>query len=324
MIQMNGTKLIVSHAPFWHDGDSLFKMNLNYVLALLPAAIFGVTQFGGLALGVIALSVSTAMLWEAVINLASRRKNPIGDLDAAVIGLLFALMVPATMPWWVVVVGTFIAVVIGKFIFGGIGATPFHPTLLAMAVLMMSWPVYFDFDAAYVAYEFNHTALAPLAALKFQGISATGLFSLGDLFMGQEVGGIGSTFGIGIIFGGIYLMLRGYTRWEIVVSFLAGILITGGLFYLGNSQAYASPLFHLFSGYTLLGAFFLATASSSSPVNLIPMFIYGFLGGFMIILMRNIGAYADGTVLAVLLINLVNPLVDNIRPKAIGKGVPHA
>lgn len=321
---MTNTKLIVSHAPFWHDGDSLFQMNLNIILALLPAAVFGIVQFGGLALGVLALSVSTAMLWELAMNLLSKRKNPIGDLDAAVIGLLFGLMIPATTPWWVVVVGTAVAVIMGKFIFGGIGATPFHPTLVAMAVLMMSWPVHFDFDAAYVAYEFNYTELAPLAALKFQGISATDLFPVSNLLMGQEVGGIGSTFGLGIIIGGIFLMLRGYARWEIVVSFLAGILITGGLFYAGNSEAYASPLFHLFSGYTLLGAFFLATASSSSPVNRIPMLIYGFLGGFMIILMRNIGAYADGTVLAVLLINLINPLIDNIRPKALGKGVTHA
>jgi len=324
MIQMNGTRLIVSHAPFWHDGDSLFKMNLNYILALLPAAIFGIIQFGSPALGVIALSTSTAMLWETIINIVSKRKIPIGDLDAAVIGLLFALMVPATMPWWVVAAGTFVCVVLGKFVFGGIGANPFHPTLIGMAVLMMSWPAYFDFDTAYVSYQFDYTALAPLTALKFQGTSATDLFPLADLFMGKEVGGIGSTFGLGIVIGGIYLMLRGYTRWEVVGSFLAGILITGGLFYLSNKEAYACPFFHLFSGYTLLGAFFLATESSSSPVNKIPMLIYGFLGGFMIILMRNIGVYADGTVLAILLINVINPLIDVIKPKALGKGVPHA
>ncbi|MEH0020496.1 MAG: RnfABCDGE type electron transport complex subunit D [Desulfobacter sp.] len=321
---MNNTKLIVSHAPFWHDGDSLFQLNLNYLLALLPAALFGIFQFGAPALGVIALSVSSAMLWEVLTNLASRKELSIGDLESAVIGLLFGLMIPATMPWWVVVVGTFVAVVIGKVIFGGVGANPFHPTLVGMAILMMSWPAFFDFDAAYVNYEFEYTALAPLAALKFQGASAIDAFPLGSLLAGREVGGIGSTFGIGLIIGGIYLMLRGYTRWEIVVSFLTGILLTAGLFHLGNSESYASPLFHLFSGYTLIGAFFLATENSSSPVNKISMLIYGFLGGFMIILMRNIGAYADGTVLAILLINLVNPLIDNIRPKALGKGVTNA
>jgi electron transport complex protein RnfD len=145
-----------------------------------------------------------------------------------------------------------------------------------------------------------------------------------DLVMGREVGGIGATFGLGIIIGGIYLILRGYIRWEICLSFIVGILLTAGLFYLKDCETYAGPLFHLFSGYTLLGAFFLATETSSSPVNKIPMLIYGFLGGFMIILMRNIGIYADGTVLAILLINLVNPILDNIRPKALGKGVNNA
>ncbi len=324
MIQMNGTRLIVSHAPFWHDGDSLFKMNLNYILALLPAAIFGIIQFGSPALGVIALSTSTAMLWETIINIVSKRKIPIGDLDAAVIGLLFALMVPATMPWWVVVVGTFVCVVIGKFIFGGIGANPFHPTLIGVAIVRMAWPVFFDFDSAYVSYQFDFTALAPLAALKTHGLSVVSSFPISDLVMGKEVGGIGATFGLGIIIGGIYLILRGYTRWEIVVSFIAGILITAGIFALIKPDTYAGPLFHLFSGYTLLGAFFLATENSSSPVYFVPMMIYGLLGGFMVILIRNIGVYPDGTVLAILMINLVNPLIDTIKPKALGKGVPYA
>ncbi|WDP92473.1 MAG: RnfABCDGE type electron transport complex subunit D [Desulfobacter sp.] len=321
---MNNTKLIVSHAPFWHDGDSLYQLNLNYLLALLPATLFGIFRYGGAAIGVLALAVSSAMLWELVMNIIAKQNKSIGNLETAVFGLLFGLMLPASAPWWIVMVGTFIIVFIGKFIFGGVGANPFHPTLVGIAILMMSWPVYFDFDAAYVNYQFDYTALAPLAALKYKGAAVTELFSVPGLLMGSEVGGIGSSFGIWLILGGIFLILKGYTRWEIVVSFIAGIFITGGLFYMGNSEAYASPLFHLFSGYTLIGAFFLATENSSSPVNKIPMLIYGFLGGFMIILIRNIGAYADGTVLAILLINLVNPLIDNIRPKALGKGVSNA
>lgn len=320
---MNNTKLIVSHAPFWHDGDSLFKMNLNIMLATLPAVIAGIMLFGAPAAGVLALSLSSAMAWELIANIVSKQKRSIGNLDAALIGLLFGMMLPAITPWWVVVTGTFVAVVIGKMIFGGIGANPFNPALLGMAILGLSWPAFLNFDTALVNYEFPFTELAPLAAVKF-GIAAASDFPISDLLMGNEVGSIGATFGLGIIIGGIYLILRGYIRWEICLSFIAGILITAGLFYLMDGEAYASPLFHLFSGYTLLGAFFLATENSSSPVNKIPMLIYGFLGGFMIILMRNIGIYSDGTVLAILLINLVNPIVDNIRPKALGKGVNNA
>jgi electron transport complex protein RnfD len=320
---MNNKKLTVSHAPFWHDGDSLFKKNLNFIIALLPAAIFGVLQFGAPALGVLALSVSFAMLWELIINAVSKKPFTIGDLDSALIGLLFGMMLPAVIPWWVVVVGTFVAVFMGKMIFGGTGANPFNPALLGMAVLMLSWKMFFDFNTAYVNYEFDFTALAPLVAVKFQG-AGTDLFPLGDLFMGREVGAIGATFSLGLIIGGIYLILRGYARWELSVSFIAGILVTAFLFSLANPESYAGPWFHLFSGYTMLGAFFLITESSSSPVQQIPMLIYGFLAGFMIILMRNIGMYADGTVLAILLMNIVNPLLDNIRPTALGKDMNNA
>ncbi len=322
---MNNFKLTVSHAPFWHDGDSLFRMNLNIMIATLPALIFGIIQFGAPAVGVLALSLSSAMIWELVLNLISKQKISIGDLDSAVIGLVFGMMLPATSPWWLVITGTFVAVVIGKIIFGGIGANPFNPALVGMAFLMLSWKVFFDFDTAYVNYDFNFTALAPLAALKFQGASAVAdLFPIGDLIMGKQVGAIGSTFGLGLIIGGIYLILRGYIRWEIPVSFIAGIIVTALCFSLANPDTYAGPWIHLFSGYTLLGAFFLATENSSSPANKIPMLLYGFFAAVMIILMRNIGAYADGTVLAILLLNVVNPLIDTIRPNALGKGVNNA
>jgi electron transport complex protein RnfD len=265
------------------------------------------------------------MLWELAMNLIAKKPLTVGDLDSAVIGMIFGIMLPATSPWWLIVVGTFTAVVIGKMIFGGIGANPFNPALIGMSFLMLSWQVMFDFDAAYVDYDFAYTALAPLAALKFQGAAAVAdLFPTGSLIMGQQVGAIGSTFGLGIILGGIYLILRGYIRWEISISFILGIIITAFCFNMADPTVYGSPAIHLFSGYTLLGAFFLATENSSSPVNTIPMFIYGFSAGVMIILMRNIGVYEDGTVLAILLLNLVNPLVDAIRPKALGKGANNA
>ena len=322
---MKTNKLIVSHAPFWHDGDSLFKMNLNILLALIPAALAGVFQFGAPAFGVLALSMSCAMLWEVIMNKIAKQPLTIGNLESAVTGLLFGMMLPATSPWWLVVIGTFVAVVLGKFIFGGSGANPFNPTLIGMSFLMLSWKTMFDFDAAYVNYEFAYQALAPLAALKFMGAEAVAdFFPTSELLWGHQVGAIGSTFGIGIIIGGIYLILRGYIRWEISLSFIVGILLTAYGFNQANPEVYGPATLHLFSGYTLLGAFFLATENSSSPVNTIPMLIYGFGAGMMIILMRNLGVYEDGTVLAILLFNLVNPLVDTIRPKALGKGVSNA
>jgi len=322
MLKQN--KYIVSHAPFLHDGDTITLMNYNILLASLPAVIFGIIQFGFPAMGVICLSVSTAILWELGFNFISKREITIGDCNAAVIGLFFGMMLPATAPWWVVITGTFVSVIIGKQIYGGIGANPFNPSLTGIAILMVSWKDFFDFDANLLNYNFDFTALNPLAALKHQGTSVVDLFSISDLVMGNQVGAIGSVFGLGLIIGGLYLIIRGYIKWEISVSYIAGIIITAFIFKTINHNLYAGPIFHLFTGYTLMGIFFLATESSSSPVNFIPMLIYGALGGFMTILIRNIGAYPDGTVLAILLINLLNPLIDKIRPKALGRGVNNA
>jgi electron transport complex protein RnfD len=133
------------------------------------------------------------------------------------------------------------------------------------------------------------------------------------------VGGIGATCGLALILGGVYLIARGLMRWEIPLAYIAGIVITAAIFHTADASHYAGPMFHLLTGYTLIGAFFLATDDSSSPVNPVPMLIYGAMGGVMTILIRNIGAYPDGTLYAILVINLINPLIDKIRPKAIGK-----
>jgi len=161
----------------------------------------------------------------------------------------------------------------------------------------------------------------PLTAVKHLGTQGIEAFSTGGLLLGQQSGGIGATFGLGLILGGIYLIVRGFIRWEISISFLAGIFITALLFNLNNPTLYAGPLFHLFTGYTLIGAFFLASEDSSSPVNFIPMLIYGAGAGIMSVLVRNLGSYVDGVVFAILLMNLINPIVDKIRPKALGKVV---
>ncbi len=297
---INTSKLMVSHAPFWHNGDSICKMNMHIFFALLPAALFGINLYGLSAIGVLCLSVASAMVWELAFNLITGQKISIGDLNAAVIGMVFGMMLPATAPWWAVLAGTFVSIVIAKMIFGGHGANPFHPALVGMAFLMLSWKVLFNFDAAYVNYDFPFTALAPLPAVRFMGPEALeGLFPASSLIMGQQVGSIGGVFGLGLMIG------EGYIRWEIPVSFIAGIVLTSYLFHLANPDQYAGPVIHLFSGYTLLAAFFIITEHSSSPVNTIPMLIYGFAGGVIIMLMRSIGVYEDGIVFGVLLMNLI-------------------
>ena len=317
----NVKKFIVSHAPFWHDGSTISERSYHTMMAALPAVLLGLYQYGMAALAVVSLSVSTAIYWEFLIAKITKRPNTIGDGNAALIGLVFAMLLPANIPWWIVITGTFLAVVIGKFIFGGIGSNAFNPVVVSIAILMISWKSYFDFDAALMDYQFDFFALYPIAALKHFGVKSIESLSPMQLLMGQQVGGIGATFGLGLILGGIYLILRGFIRWEIPVSFLIGMAVTATIFYMADPAKYAGPLFHLLTGYTLIGAFFLATEDASSPVNVIPMLIYGAGTGVMTILIRNIGAHVDGVLYAILIMNLVTPLLDKIRPKAIGKVV---
>ncbi|MBN2124916.1 MAG: RnfABCDGE type electron transport complex subunit D [Deltaproteobacteria bacterium] len=320
----NKTLLLGSHAPFWHDGSSVSAKSANIMLAALPAVIMGIYHYGAPALGVLAFSVSCAVLWELLLNLLMKRSITIGDGNAAVIGLVFAMLLPATMPWWVVLLGTFIAVVIGKQIYGGLGCNPLNPALVALAMVMLSWKGLVDFDQALVHYDLGFTMVYPLAAVKHFGTFAVSDISVADLILGRQTGGIGSTFGLGLIIGGLYLILRGHIRWEIPVSFLVGLFFTALFFHLSDPGKYAGPLFHLFAGYTLIGAFFLATEDSSSPVNFLPMLLYGAGAGVLTVLIRNIGAFVDGVVFAVLMMNIAGPLLDKIRPKALGRGTENA
>ncbi len=318
---MNSKKtLIVSHAPFWHDGSGVPERSYHAIIAALPAAVVGIAYYGTPALGVISLAISSAILWELLLNYAAKRPITVGNGNAALIGLLLAMVMPASAPWWLIVVGTFLAIVIGMEIFGGIGANPFNPVALAIAILTVSYKTHLDFDAGLVNFSLSFpSSTDPLAALKAFGPAAVEHLNPIDLFLGRQVGGLGSSCGLAICLGGVYLILRGIIRWEISIAFIAGVFVSAMLFHAADPSSYASPVFHLLTGYTLFGAFFLATESSSSPVNFVPMLIYGALGGVMTVLIRNIGAYVDGVIFAILLINLINPLVDKIRPKAIGK-----
>lgn len=320
----NEKKLVVAHAPYWHDGSKISTKNYHIMLAALPAVLMGISQYGAPAVAVIAFAMACAMIWELIINLVMRRPIPIGDGSAAVTGLLLGMLMPATAPWWVIALGTFIAIIVGKQIFGGIGFNPLNPPLLALAMLVISFKGVFDFDEALRHYDLGFVMTYPLADLKYFGTEAISKFSLGDLIMGRQSGAIGSTFGLGLTVGGLYLILRGYIRWEISLSFLAGVFITALLFNLADSAKYAGPMFHLFTGYTLIAAFFLVPEDSSSPANFIPMLLFGVLAGLMTVLIRNIGAYVDGVPFSILLLNLANPLLDKIRPKAIGKVVENA
>jgi electron transport complex protein RnfD len=247
---------IVSHAPFWHNGSNVAERHYGMLLAAMPAVALGIVQYGLPAVAVIAMSISTAIFWEWLMNRATKRTITVGDGNAALLGLLFAMLIPATTPWWVVITGTFIMMVLGKHIFGGIGGNPFHPVVVALMILAVSWEAFFDFNGALVNYSFSFNALYPLTLSKNFGAAAVSDFTPLSLLLGRQIGGLGATFGLGLIGGGVYLMVKRYIRWEIALSFLAAIFLTALLFHLAAPEKYAGPLFHLLTGYTLVGPFF--------------------------------------------------------------------
>jgi electron transport complex protein RnfD len=316
----NRKKFIVSHAPFWHYGSNITERSYHTMFAALPAVLMGIFYFGVPAIAVVALSVSSAIGWELAINKVTKQTITIGDGNAALIGLLFAMLVPATVPWWAVLTGTFITVVIGKHIFGGIGGNVFNPVVLAVAILAISWKYLLDFDAALLNYDPGFMMAAPLVKLKAFGVDAVKDYSYVGLLFGRQAGGIGSGFGLGLIVGGVYLILRGFIRWEIALSFLAGVFGMASVFYVIDPGRYADPFFHLLTGYTLIGAFFLATEDSASPVNFIPMLIYGAAGGIYRVDPEHRRLCRWGA-LCHSRHQSVQPLVDKIRPQALGKVV---
>lgn len=314
-------KHLVSHPPFLKSGNTLFARNSFIMLAALFAVVPGIITYGLPALGVVAFSVSTAVFWEYLIALTARQKPAIGDGNSALIGLIFAMMMPATAPWWMILTGTFVAVVMGKMVFGGTGANPFNPAVVSAAVLLVSWPHLLNFTAVLADYDKAFNMVEPLWAVKYFGVDMVGNYEPTALFTGKQAGAIGAVTGAGIVLGGLFLILKGITRWEIPVSFTVGVILTAWLFNLSDASQYAGPVFHLLTGYTLLGAFFLATEDASSPVNPIPMLLYGLGGGFMTVLIRNLGSYVDGVLFAVLLMNLATPILDKIRPGTKDGGI---
>ncbi len=312
--------LTLSPAPHIHDGSSPGKMNIMVVLALAPAIVFSLYRFGMDAARVLALAGGSAMFFEYVIlKFFFRREPEIEDFNALVIGLFLAMIFPPKIPWWVILAGTLFAVLVGKAIFGGRGTNPFSPALLGWAAIRLSWPDYLNFDMAMVNYNFEFPLKYPLSVLKNSGAEALAQFTVKDLALGNQFGGLGAVPVYLLAIGGIFLILRGVISWRIPFFFLAGAALTAAAFWLVDKSAYATPWFHLLTGNMVIGAFFLSTDFSSSPVNKKAMVIFGLGCGLFTIVLRAWSAYPDGVVFAILIMNILNPVLDKIRPAVPGK-----
>ncbi len=308
-------RLVVSSSPHWHVKLTEGRIHLDFIIALIPAVIFAVFTYGVHAARVIALAVSTAVISEILIRKLFKKAVTVTDGSAFLTGLLFALLLPPGMPFWVVITGAFLCIFVGKELFGGTGSSPLNPVLVGWAITQISWSRYFDLNMGAVNYDLGFNFHYPLTMLKKGGTEAISGFNLLDLLLGKQVGGIGAAAILLLAAGGIYLLLRRRISWEVPASFAVGIVVMGAIFWAGAPSAYANPLFHLFTGNVMIGIFFLSTNYSSTPFRRWGMVVFGLGCGFLTVIFRAWSVYPDGVIFAILIMSLFTPLLDKLKSK---------
>ena len=302
-------KLVASSSPHIRAPESIQSIMIDVLVALFPATLAGVIIFGFDALITIVIAVLAAMVTEALVM---KEKNIFGDGRAAVTGLLLALTLPPSPPWWLVAFGSATAMLIGKHVFGGIGNNLFNPALVARAVLLVSWagPM-----TNWVAPDLvdGVSAATPLAG---------GNHSFLNMFFGVIPGSIGEASAIALLIGAAWLFYKGHISWHIPGSYILTAFVLGGLFEGFGSLAdmAAMGLFHVLAGGLLLGALFMATDMVTSPVTAKGQIIFGVGCGLITMLVRSFGGYPEGVTFAILLMNAATPLIDNLTiPKKFGE-----
>ncbi len=305
-------KLKVSSNPHIRSRVTTSQIMAAVVIALLPAAGFGIYNFGINALIHMIVCVASAVVFELLFELLLKKKVTIGDFSAVVTGLLLALNLPATVPWWIGIIGSAFAIIVVKMLFGGIGQNFMNPALGARCFLILSFT---KIMTSFPDVGDGLSTATPLAAIK-----AGQPVNILNMVIGRTSGTIGETSTIAIVIGACFLILLGVIDLRIpgsyIVSFAIFILIFGGH---GFDPAFLSA--HLAGGGLMLGAFFMATDYTTRPITKIGQYVFGIFLGIMTGIFRIFGPSAEGVSYAIILGNLIVPLIEKVtRPKAFGKG----
>ena len=316
-------KLIVAPAPHVHGSESTQKIMRDVLLALTPALVFSVVAFGWSALAVTCISVASCVLFEYLIQ-KFLLKGPctVSDLSAVVTGVLLAFNLPASLPWWIVVIGAFVSIAIAKMTFGGLGKNPFNPALVGRVFLLFAYPVQMTSFPMPANGAFDALSGAtPLAAVK-HGV-APDVLGVQELLLGNMPGSLGEVAALALICGFVYLLWRRVITWQIPVSVLGTMAVFAFVVALASGSTgpvlWQFPLFHVLAGGALLGAIFMATDYSTSPMTVRGGVIFGIGIGAITMCIRLWGAYPEGMSFAILIMNACVPLINKyVKPKRFG------
>ena len=311
------------------DTLSTNQMMRQVIYALTLGVVAAYTFFGwGVIVQIVLAIVAAIAVESAFLSIRNRPIKPsISDGSAILTAVLLAISIPSIAPWWIVVVGVAFAIIFGKQLYGGLGNNPFNPAMLGYAFLLISYPLQMTtWVSEFLSFSQSLDVIFNLSSV--DGLSgATRLddvktqLSLGYLIHELNIYSISQSWiNIGFLLGGLYLLARNIITWHISVAFIAGILVVSMLLFLSNDKLYIPPQFHLVSGATMLGAFFIATDPVSGSTTPKGRLIYGFLMGVLVVVIRVFGGYPDGVAFAVLLMNMIVPLIDYYtQPKVFGK-----
>jgi len=337
--------LYAPSSPHFHNDNSVTKIMLKVLYALVPGILVYVFIFGfGVAINIL-LAIVTALSCEAIMLVL--RKRPIApflmDGSAVITGVLLALSIPSIAPWWIIVLGTAFAIIIAKHLYGGLGYNPFNPAMIGYAMLLISfpqqmtvWPQSYasnflgPVDSFKLIFSDNTpeqlaadaiSGATPLDYLKNQlGLSR----DVADIMANSDTFGLLASSGfewisIAFLIGGLWLIKQKIIHWHIPAAMIGSLTLIALVFYIIDSGQYASPVFHLFSGATVLGAFFIATDPVSAATTAKGKIIYGTCIGLLIYIIRTWGGYPDAIAFAVLIMNMVAPTIDYYtKPKTYG------
>ena len=307
--------MLVSPSPHIHANVSTRSLMLDVIIALTPAIVVSILFYGWSELLILAVSVASCVLLEwAITKYMLKAPSTIGDMSAVVTGLLLAMNLPSTTPWWVVFIGALVSIGVAKMTFGGIGQNPFNPAITGRVFLLISFPTYMtDWT---VPQGFIHssdavsgaTLLGRYAEGGVEAVAGTDYLNTLFLNIGGSAGEIST---LALLVGFAYLLVRKVIKPWITLSIFATIAVFSGIFWMIDPSTYTDPLFNLLTGGVVLGACFMATDYVTSPMSNLGGVIYGIGIGLLVMLIRYFGAYPEGMSFAILIMNMVVPLLNN-------------